>query len=69
MSEAPQADLAEQQVPPDRDWRDSFDDFYVAELPRLVALARGLAGAAIAEDLAQEGMLVAYQHGSRTTAR
>ena len=31
------------------------------ELPRLVALARGLCGAAIAEDVAQEAMLVAYR--------
>ena len=39
----------------------SFDDFYVGELPRLVALARGLCGSAIAEDVAQEAMLVAYR--------
>ncbi|MFC5176861.1 sigma-70 family RNA polymerase sigma factor [Nocardioides taihuensis] len=38
-----------------------FDEFYVAELPRLVALARGLCGPAHAEDVAQEAMLVAYR--------
>jgi RNA polymerase sigma factor (sigma-70 family) len=39
----------------------SFDDFYLAELPRLVGLARGLAPASLAEDVAQEAMLVAYR--------
>jgi RNA polymerase sigma-70 factor (ECF subfamily) len=38
-----------------------FDDFYRAELPRLVALARALCGAAVADDVAQEAMLVAYR--------
>jgi RNA polymerase sigma-70 factor (ECF subfamily) len=59
MSEVSSAEAA---TAPDR-WRSpaSFDDFYVAELPRLVALARGLCGAAIAEDVAQEAMLVAYR--------
>jgi RNA polymerase sigma-70 factor (ECF subfamily) len=38
-----------------------FDDFYRAELPRLVALARALCGAAVADDIAQEAMLVAYR--------
>jgi RNA polymerase sigma-70 factor (ECF subfamily) len=41
--------------------RVEFDDFYVAELPRLVALARGLCPATVAEDVAQEAMLVAYR--------
>jgi RNA polymerase sigma factor (sigma-70 family) len=41
--------------------RGSFDDFYAAELPRLVALARGLAPRHLAEDVAQEAMLVAYR--------
>ena len=41
--------------------RAPFDDFYTAELPRLVALARGLCGAHLAEDVAQEAMLVAYR--------
>jgi RNA polymerase sigma-70 factor (ECF subfamily) len=48
-------------VRPGRDERSSFEEFYLSELPRLVALARGLAGAAIAEDLAQEAMLVTYR--------
>ena len=39
----------------------SFDEFYVRELPRLVALARGLCGVTIAEDVAQEAMLVAFR--------
>ena len=38
-----------------------FDDFYRAELPRLVALARGLCPPSLAEDVAQEAMLVAYR--------
>ncbi len=38
-----------------------FDAFYAAELPRLTALARGLCGAAIAEDVAQEAMLATYR--------
>jgi RNA polymerase sigma factor (sigma-70 family) len=38
-----------------------FDDFYRTELPRLVALARGLCPPALAEDVAQEAMLVAYR--------
>jgi RNA polymerase sigma-70 factor (ECF subfamily) len=41
--------------------RVSFEEFYVAELPRLVALARGLCRAQLAEDVAQEAMLVAYR--------
>jgi RNA polymerase sigma-70 factor (ECF subfamily) len=38
-----------------------FDDFYRAELPRLVALARALCGSAVADDVAQEAMLAAYR--------
>lgn len=38
-----------------------FDDFYRAELPRLVALARALCGGAVADDVAQEAMLAAYR--------
>ena len=38
-----------------------FEDFYRAELARLVALARGLCSPALAEDVAQEAMLVAYR--------
>jgi RNA polymerase sigma-70 factor (ECF subfamily) len=45
-----------------------FDAFYLAELPRLVALARGLCGAAIAEDVAQEAMLAAYRRWSHVAA-
>jgi len=41
-----------------------FDAFYVAELPRLVRLARRLCGASLAEDVAQEAMLVAYRRWS-----
>lgn len=41
--------------------RVEFDDFYAAELPRLIALARGLCPATVAEDVAQEAMLVAYR--------
>jgi Sigma-70 region 2 len=41
--------------------RVDFDDFYRAELPLLVALARALCGAAVADDIAQEAMLVAYR--------
>ncbi|MGZ5405833.1 MAG: RNA polymerase sigma factor [Nocardioides sp.] len=40
---------------------DDFDDFYRAELPRLVAFARALCGAAVADDVAQEAMLAAYR--------
>ena len=39
----------------------SFDEFYTAELHRLIALARGLCSPALAEDVAQEAMLVAYR--------
>jgi RNA polymerase sigma-70 factor (ECF subfamily) len=39
----------------------SFDEVYRAELPGLVALARGLCPPAIAEDVAQEAMLVALR--------
>src|SRR3954469_16853232 len=38
-----------------------FDDFYRAELTRLTALARSLCSSAVAEDVAQEAMLVAYR--------
>jgi RNA polymerase sigma factor (sigma-70 family) len=39
----------------------SFDDFYRRELSGLVVLARGLCGPSVAEELAQEAMLVAYR--------
>jgi RNA polymerase sigma-70 factor (ECF subfamily) len=47
--------------------RDGFDEFYAAELPRLVALARGLCPAHLAEDVAQEAMLVAYRRWGEVT--
>jgi RNA polymerase sigma-70 factor (ECF subfamily) len=49
-------------VRPDRhaSW-DDFSEFYRAELPGLVALARGLCGTAAADDVAQEAMLVALR--------
>ena len=45
-----------------------FDAFYIVELPRLVALARGLCGAAIAEDVAQEAMLATYRRWSHVSS-
>ena len=45
-----------------------FDAFYVAELPRLTRLARGLCGAALAEDVAQEAMMVAYRRWAHVSA-
>lgn len=41
--------------------RAPFEEFYARELPRLVALARGLCPSNLAEDVAQEAMLVAYR--------
>jgi RNA polymerase sigma factor (sigma-70 family) len=41
--------------------RPSFDDFYRAEVPGLVALARALCGSAVADDIAQEAMVAAYR--------
>ena len=38
-----------------------FDDFYRTELPRLVALARGLCGGGVADVVAQEVMLAAFR--------
>lgn len=38
-----------------------FDAFYRKELSRLVVLARGLCPPSVAEDVAQEAMLVAYR--------
>lgn len=38
---------------------ETFEAFYVRELPRLVALAAVLSGSAVAEDIAQEAMLTA----------
>lgn len=47
--------------------RTDFDDFYRAELPRLVALARALCGPALADDVAQEAMLAAYRKWRRVS--
>lgn len=44
-----------------------FDDFYRAELPGLVALARALCGGAVADDVAQEAMLAAYRRWQRVS--
>lgn len=38
-----------------------FDDFYLAEFPRLVTFARALCGGVVADDVAQEAMLAAYR--------
>lgn len=40
---------------------DDFDAFYRREFPGLLVLARVLAGSQVAEDVAQETMLVAYR--------
>lgn len=44
--------------------REGFAEFYLAELPGLVALARSLCGSGIADDIAQEAMLAAYRRWS-----
>ena len=61
MSEWTRAEVAAPQRAAAVVRRVAFDDFYAAELPRLVALARGLAPTHVAEDVAQEAMLVAYR--------
>jgi RNA polymerase sigma-70 factor (ECF subfamily) len=50
-------------VPGDRgrQWHVGFDDFYRAELPGLLTLARALAGPTAADDVAQEAMLATYR--------
>jgi len=45
----------------------SFDDFYRAEFPRLVPLARALCGPGIADDIAQEAMLAALRNWRRVS--
>ena len=45
----------------------SFDDFYLAQFPRLVPLARALCGPGIADDIAQEAMLAAYRNWRRVS--
>jgi hypothetical protein len=47
---------------------ESFESFYRREYPRLLVLARALAGDLAAEDVAQESMVVAYRHWSRIAA-
>jgi RNA polymerase sigma-70 factor (ECF subfamily) len=47
---------------------ESFEDFYRREHPRLLVLARALAGDLAAEDVAQESMLVAYRQWARVSA-
>jgi RNA polymerase sigma-70 factor (ECF subfamily) len=44
-----------------RDGAAGFDDFCRRELPGLLTLARALAGAAVADDIAQEAMLATYR--------
>jgi RNA polymerase sigma factor (sigma-70 family) len=61
MSELSRTDVAAPQRPVATTRRAAFEDFYAAELPRLTALARGLAPRHLAEDVAQEAMLVAYR--------
>ena len=65
MSQADPRDLATEVTAGERlaAVRVEFDDFYRAELPRLVALARGLC-AHRSEDVAQEAMLAAYRRWS-----
>ena len=60
VSEVPITDRVEFGLPGHGRVND-FDGFYVRELPRLIALARGLCGSALAEDVAQEAMLAAYR--------
>jgi RNA polymerase sigma factor (sigma-70 family) len=43
------------------DISEPFEAFYRREFPRLMALAHGLAGPALAADLAQEAMIAAYR--------
>jgi RNA polymerase sigma factor (sigma-70 family) len=61
MSDPSQGDVLATSEPSERRERGSFDEFYAGELPRLVALARSLCSSAVAEDVAQEAMLVAYR--------
>jgi RNA polymerase sigma-70 factor (ECF subfamily) len=44
---------------------ESFEEFYRREYPRLLVLARALAGDQSAEDVAQESMVVTYRQWSR----
>lgn len=66
MSELPVTDYAALDKPLSAATLD-FDAFYVTELSRLTALARGLCSAAVAEDVAQEAMLAAYRRWSHVS--
>ncbi|HEX4472464.1 MAG TPA: sigma factor-like helix-turn-helix DNA-binding protein [Nocardioides sp.] len=44
---------------------ESFEEFYRREFPRLLVLARALAGDQSAEDVAQESMIVTYRQWTR----
>jgi RNA polymerase sigma factor (sigma-70 family) len=44
---------------------ESFEQFYRREFPRLLVLARALAGDQGAEDVAHDSMLVTYRHWTR----
>jgi RNA polymerase sigma-70 factor (ECF subfamily) len=61
MSELSRTEVAAPQRAAATARRGSFEEFYTAELPRLVALARGLCPAHLAEDVAQEAMIVTYR--------
>ena len=61
MSELSPGEVAAPQRLPTSARDGSFEEFYVAELPRLLALARGLCPPNQSEDVAQEAMLVAYR--------
>ncbi len=61
MSELSRTEVAAPQRAAATSRRGSFEEFYTAELPRLVALARGLCPAHLAEDVAQEAMIVTYR--------
>jgi len=61
MSELSGIDVAAPQCAAVAVRRVPFEEFYAAELPRLVALARALGPTPLAEDVAQEAMLVAYR--------
>lgn len=55
------ADATTSPQPQDRTTPDSFESFYRRQLPQLLVLARALVGPLLAEDVAQEAMLVVYR--------